>query len=117
MQHVGGDFRHAGQARGFDQALVRGFEFGLGLLERRDVLRNAESADDLAVLVAPGHLGGDAPGDFAVGLRRAFDFADDRFAGADDFLFVFVRGAGALFGEGVEIGFADEPVAEMLRRS
>src|SRR6185437_10220500 len=94
------------------EALMGGFELGLGLLECGDVLRNAEGADDTAILIAPRNLGRDAPGDFAVRLRRAFDFADDGLTGLDDLLFVLLCGAGALFGEGVEIGFADEPLAK-----
>jgi hypothetical protein len=83
-------------------------EFALGLLDGGDVLGEAEGADDLAALVAQRHLAGEDPHDFALLPDFAFDFADDGFTGADDFLLVLEGRPGVFLGVEIEIGFADQ---------
>jgi len=74
----------------------------LRLLQVRDVVRDAERADDAAVLVAQRHLGGQGPAVDPAGFLQI----QDRPAGADDFLFMRVLDPRLLLGKEVEVGLA-----------
>src|SRR5437016_5585248 len=58
----------------------------LSELDPGDVAGHAEGADDLAIVVAEGHLGGGNPPDAAVKPGLPFLFAYHRLARADDLL-------------------------------
>ncbi len=76
-------------------------------LELGDVAGHAERADDGAIRVAQGHLGGGNPAHAAVEVDPFFLLADDGPAGAQDLLFVLMGRPGMFLGEEIEVRLAD----------
>ena len=108
VQHAGGHLRHARQARGLQQPAVGLRQPGLGLLHGRDVLGDAEGADDLPGLAPQGHLRGQRPRFPPVLPDFLLDFGDQRPAGADDFLLVIERGPRVLRIKEIKVAFSNE---------
>ena len=90
-----------------DQLAVHLLQLGFRLLDGGEVLGDAHRADDLAVIVAQGHFGGDAPGVLALFPSLLLNLADDGLAGADDVLLVGEGILGVLVAEEIEVGFSD----------
>ena len=91
MKHARRHLGHARLARNIHQLPVRLFEIALRLFDGRDVLGNAEGAPDfLSFLVdARGSFVGESAECPAIFADFFFRLADERLAGADDFLFIF----------------------------
>jgi hypothetical protein len=73
-----------------------------------DVPGKAEGADDFSPVVAEWQLVGQGPGLAAIRPDFLPGFAQHRFAGADDLLFLREGLAGVFLGEKIKIGFADQ---------
>ncbi len=105
VAHVGQEFALApGRRHGGILGLAHG---GLRPLRRGDVPRDAERADDAAVLVPKRHLGRRHPGDVAAAPGLLLLLADHGIIGLHDGPFIFPRQIRMLLGEEVEIRLAD----------
>jgi len=82
----------------------------LGVFCLGDVARDAEGADDPAIVSTQGLFGGEDPAHTAFAGGAALLLADEAHAGADDVLFVGEFLAGEVLFEEVEVGFADRLV-------
>ena len=109
VQDAGGHFGHAGLAGGLQQLLVQILHRGFGFLDGGDVLGNAESPDDLAVVVVQRHFAGQRPGDSAVAPGFLFRFGDDGLSRTDDFLFVIEGWPGVFLAEEIKIATCQRP--------
>ena len=106
MAHVGQEFGF--DPRGLERGVPRLLQGGLGDLELRNVAGDADDAGYASALVVNGHLRDRGPDLLAFGIDLFLQFVDERLAGQDDPLLIFIKFLGLLLRMKIEIGLAND---------